>query len=124
MDTKVDRRRARRTENRSTGRWDRALTLLFLLTVVLPGCGDASFFIVFRSGTVASDPSCSGGGGSFDLRETNGLTILIVFESDDAVISAGGSPVGCRGLQNGDTVDVQGNDSGSQIDASRIVVRP
>ncbi len=96
------------------------LALAAALTVV--GCGDGVFIISFNSGIVADDPSCSGGGGQFDLRQSGGLEVLVVITSTTRVFVSSGTG-SCRDLFAGQSVEVSGRQSGERIVANTVTVR-
>jgi hypothetical protein len=100
-----------------------AFTLIISVTVALLACGDGAFIFAFSTGTIAGEPVCDGGGGSFDLRDQAGLVIVVVIESDTTIILAGGSTGTCADLGAGANVDVSGDGEGRRITARNIVVQ-
>jgi hypothetical protein len=94
-----------------------ALPLLGLL-----GCGDGTFIISVNTGQIAGDPRCVGDGGEFDLRESGGLTVLVVITSSTRIIVDSG-PGRCNDLFADSAVEVSGRQRGDRIVASEVTVR-
>ena len=98
------------------------LALAGLLTVS-SGCGDGSFIIAFNSGIIVGDPDCDGGGGQFDLRNSGGLTVLVVITSSTRIFVSSGGTGSCDDLFRGAAVDVSGRESDGRIVATEISIR-
>jgi hypothetical protein len=117
-------------EGSTTGsrRVNHALQRLFLYALlVLPlglavsGCGDDGVFIFITNfGTIDSDAVCSPSGGQFPLRQQQGLVVLVVFNSDSAIILSNGSHGTCHDLTAGSRASVRGVDEHGQIRATDV----
>ena len=95
--------------------------LLLALALCLAACGDATFVVRFNSGLIAGSPRCDSTGGEFDLRDQQGLVLVIITNGTDIFIA--GSFGTCTDLAAGNRVDVTGRQSGDQIVATSITVR-
>lgn len=93
-----------------------------VLALVATACGDGTLIISFNSGVIAAPPLCSGPGGQFDLRQSGGLTVLVVITSSTTIVVAGTGGT-CSDLDSGQLVDVEGRDSGGRIVATSVTVR-
>lgn len=91
-----------------------------LFGLSLHACGDGVFFISFRSGTVAGDPTCNGGTGNFALQDQGGLLLGVVIGSDTTITTAAGQPGSCADLAPGASVNVTGSQRGNTITAQTI----
>jgi len=98
----------------------RALALAAALA--LAGCGDGLLIISFNSGVIVGQPSCSGSGGQFDLRDSGGLTVLVVITSSTHIIISGGGSGTCNDLFPDAPVGVNGRESNGRIVATEITV--
>ena len=98
--------------------------LALVLTVVLAGtaCGGGTLIISFNSGVIVGDPTCRGGGGQFDLRDSGGLVVVVVITSSTTILVSSGGTGSCQDLVPGAPVDVRGHDSGGRIVATEITV--
>jgi hypothetical protein len=92
------------------------------LACVLYGCGsDVVFFISFTSGTIADDPACHGADGRFNLRDQQGLVLLVVINSNTLIFVGSGQGT-CHDLSRNDPVNVRGPRQGNQITAQSVQV--
>jgi hypothetical protein len=96
------------------GRW---LVLFFALGAA---CGDVNFFFVVRTGTVEADADCTGSGGSFGLRDQQGLTVLVVITDDTNIFFASGGSARCSDVTGGAVAEVQGDEKNGTIEAESI----
>jgi hypothetical protein len=94
--------------------------LLWLLTVIAACGDDALIFFSVRFGTVVSDPNCHAGGGSFDLLESQGLTIFVIITDDTDVILASGGGGACDDIRRDSAVEVRGDEDNGTIRAETI----
>lgn len=95
----------------------RLITLL--LGLVLCGCGDSGVLLFRVSfGTVSGAPDCRDG--RFNLRDQQGLTVVVVFSSSTNIVLANGSAGSCPDIQAGSSVSVSGNEGSGIITASEI----
>jgi hypothetical protein len=86
------------------------------------GCGDEVIVVFSTSfGTIIGDPDCPGG--QFDLRDQEGLIVIVLLDSSSTIILANNSPGACSDLGAGLTVRVTGERSGSRITASEVRVQ-
>jgi hypothetical protein len=92
------------------------------LACVLFGCGsDGVFIISFTSGTIADDPACRSNGGQFNLRDQQGLVLLVIINSN-TLIFVGSGQGSCGDLSRNDPVNVRGPRQGNQITAQSVQV--
>jgi type II secretory pathway component HofQ len=84
------------------------------------GCGDFDFVFAVRTGTVADDAACSGTGGSFGLRDQQGLTVLIVITEDTEVFFASGGRATCGDITKGVGAEVRGDNEDGTIAAQSV----
>lgn len=95
---------------------------LIVLLALAAACGDEVVVIFSTSfGTIVGDPDCPGG--RFDLRDQQGLIVIIGLDSDSTIILANNSPGTCSDLGAGLTVRVTGERAGDRIDASEVRVQ-
>ncbi len=90
------------------------------LACLLVGCGGGGLIIVsFTSGIIDGDPTCRGTDGQFNLRDQEGLTVLVVINST-TLIFVGNNPGTCRDLSRNDAVTVRGPRQGDRITAQSV----
>ena len=98
-----------------------AVALLLSLLACVMGCGDDGLIIIsFRSGIVVGDVDCGTGGGSFDLRDQQGLTILVIITDDTEIFFAGGNFGTCGDIRQNSAVEVRGPEDSGTIRAQTI----
>jgi hypothetical protein len=101
----------------------KAALVALALALLLAGCGgDGVFFISFTSGTVAGDPTCRTNGGQFDLRNQGGLLLLVVINSNSAIILNNGNHGSCTDLAANAQVQVHGPQTGTTITAQTVTI--
>ena len=99
-----------------------AFALALALACLLVGCGsDGVFIISFNSGIIAGDPSCRTDGGQFNLRDQEGLVLLVILTSNTHIV-VGGTPGTCRDLNPNAPVKVGGPRDGDRIRAQSVQV--
>jgi|MudIll2142460700_1097286.scaffolds.fasta_scaffold344761_3 hypothetical protein len=96
----------------------RALVAVFV--ALATGCGDVGFFFAVRTGTVTDDAECSGAGGSFGLRDQQGLTLLVVITDDTRIFFASGGGATCGDITKGAPVEVRGDEEDGTIAAESV----
>jgi len=94
--------------------------LLALFLGLAAACGDVDILFVVRSGTVAADAFCDASGGSFGMRDQQGLTIAVVITDDTKIVLASGGNGRCSDITGGALAEVQGNEKGGTIDAKSV----
>jgi hypothetical protein len=95
--------------------------LLLWLLACIAACGDdAAFFFAVRFGTVVSDADCHAGGGSFDLRESQGLTVVVIITGDTNILLASGGGGTCGDIRGNSPVEVRGDEANGTIRARAI----
>jgi hypothetical protein len=98
-----------------------ATALLLYLLAVIAGCGDDGLIIIsFRSGVVVGDVDCGSGGGSFDLLDQQGLTIVVIITDDTDIILASGNFGTCGDIRSSSAVEVMGPEDNGTIRAETI----
>jgi hypothetical protein len=97
--------------------WNRMLALLGVL--LCGGCG-GDFLLIINTGTVVADADCGDGGGSFELRGSGGLTVLVIVTSDTAIVFASGGGATCDDIIANTAVAVRGTEGDGTIRAERI----
>ena len=100
-----------------------ALAALAVLTIVVLGCGDAVIIIRVNTGTITSAPVCDNGMGRFDLQNQGGLVLLVLLDSNTAILKADGRPGHCTDLSVGAHVQVRGPQQGGQITARSVTLQ-
>jgi hypothetical protein len=95
--------------------------LFVLLGAAGLGCGDGTV-ILFRTnlGTIDRDATCSPTGGEFPLRQLQGLVVIVIFDSDSAIVLPNGKPGTCDDLVAGARANVSGIDEDGSIRASEV----
>jgi len=96
----------------------RILVLLFALAIA--GCGDGVVIISTNLGIVAADASCQNNGGEFNLRNDQGLFVLVVLNSNSTIVLANGTAGTCTDLTAGAHASVRGAESNGQITARQV----
>lgn len=95
--------------------------LFWLVAWSCYGCGDSGVVIIsFRSGIVVGDVDCNAGGGSFDLLDQQGLTVLVIITSDTSIVFAGGNFGTCDDIRRNRAVEVSGPEDNGTIRAQTI----
>jgi len=98
-----------------------ALLLCTLACASGLGCGDDGLIIVsFRSGVVVGDVDCGAGGGSFNLFDQEGFTLLVIIGDDTDIILASGNFGTCDDISRRSTVEVRGPEDNGTIRAQTI----
>lgn len=98
-----------------------AIVPLLWLFACAPGCGDDGLLIIsFHSGIVIGDVDCGTGGGSFDLRDQQGLTIVVIITDDTDIILANGNFGTCGDIHRSNPVEVRGPEDKGTIHAQTI----
>ena len=100
--------------------WRRILLGLLGLSLV-SACGDGAILIVVNSGVIVGAPRC-GPPGRFDLRQTGGLTVLVVITNTTRIVLASGGSGSCADLSADAAVQVSGRRSGDQIVATVVAI--
>ena len=101
----------------------KVLLAALALACVLFGCGsDGVFIISFTSGTIADDPACHGHDGQFDLRDQQGLLLLVIINTNTLIFVGSGQGT-CHDLGRNDSVNVRGPRQGNQITAQSVQVQ-
>jgi hypothetical protein len=96
-----------------------ALTIWLLASGM--GCGDDGLVIIsFRSGVVVGSVDCSAGGGSFDLRDQQGLTVVVIITDDTDIFFASGNFGTCGDIRQNGAVEVRGPEENGTIRAQTI----
>ena len=98
--------------------------LLVAAIALTAGCGDVDFVFIVRTGTVTNDAACSGTGGSFGLRDQQGLTVLVVITEDTKVLFASGGAAACGDITRGAAAEVRGEDDGGRLVAQSVIIGP
>jgi hypothetical protein len=97
------------------------VVLLLWILASTAGCGDDGLIIVsFRSGVVVGDVDCGVGGGSFDLFDRQGLTVLVIISDDTDIILASGNFGTCDDIGRRSAVEVRGPEDNGTIRAQTI----
>ncbi len=96
-----------------------SMALLLAAVLVGSGCG-GDFLLIINTGTVVANADCRDGGGSFELRESGGLTVLVVITSDTTIVFAGGGAAACADIIANTAVSVRGTEGDGTIRADRI----
>jgi hypothetical protein len=99
---------------RRMGRW------LVLFLALSAACGDVDFYFVVRTGTVEADADCAGSGGSFGLRDQQGLTVLVVITDDTNIFFASGGSGRCSDVTRDTVAQVQGDEKNGTIEAQSV----
>jgi hypothetical protein len=99
------------------------VTALLAVTLVASACGGGLIIVSVNTGTVAADPFCRDGTGSFDLREQGGLLLLVVINSNTLIVAANGGAGTCTDLSAGAVVQVRGTQHGTTITAQSVRVQ-
>lgn len=107
----------------SLWRWARRTLDAAALLCLCLGCGDGSFVLIFNSGTILRPPVCGPRGGSFEMRDPGGLTVLVVVTDQTAIFVSSGSAGTCSDLFAGASVDVNGTGDDRRISADEVRVR-
>ena len=98
-----------------------ALLLGILAWAAGSGCGDDGLIIVsFRSGVVVGDVDCGAGGGSFNLFDQQGLTVLVIISDDTNIFLASGNFGTCNDISRRSAVEVRGPEDNGTIRAQTI----
>jgi hypothetical protein len=100
-----------------------SLPAFCLLLAVTLSCGDAVVIFSTNFGTVVSDAHCTHGGGNFDLRDQQGLVLLVVIDSGTAIFLSSGASGTCTDLVRGAEVEVRGENSQGEFDAREVRLR-
>jgi hypothetical protein len=91
-----------------------------VLLAVAQSCGDAIILVSTSFGTVASDPRCDAMSGRFDLRDEQGLILIVAIDSDTTIFLASGGTGSCNNLVVGTPVEVRGKEEQGKIDATEV----
>ncbi|MGD9765468.1 MAG: hypothetical protein AB7V27_17360 [Candidatus Binatia bacterium] len=94
-----------------------AIALLLLAAGVSCGGG---FLIIVNTGTVIADADCREDGGSFELRERGGLTVLVILTDETTVVFARGGGASCTDLIANTAVAVRGREADGVVTAESI----
>lgn len=98
-----------------------ALLLGLLACAFGSGCGDDGLIVVsFRSGVVVGDVDCGAGGGSFDLFDQQGFTVLVIITDDTDIFLASGNFGTCDDIGRRTAVQVRGPEDNGTIRAQTI----
>ena len=97
----------------------RALALATALGGPAAGCG-ADFLLIINTGTVVADADCRAGGGSFELRDRGGLTVLVIITDDTSMVFASGGGATCADITANTFAAVRGTSGDGTITAERI----
>jgi hypothetical protein len=97
-----------------------SLAVASLALAAALGCGtDVS--IRFISGTVSETASCDGRDGRFPLRQSDGLTVVVIVTDETTIVRAGTSfRAGCDDIVAGDGASVRGSDDQGDIRADEV----
>lgn len=90
----------------------------------LAGCGDVTILFAVRTGTVAADADCRGAGGSFDLRDAQGLTVAVILTDETNIFFASGGGADCSDITAGAFAEVRGDDRSGAIEARSVSLGP
>ena len=91
-----------------------------LLAMLLAACGEGVVFISVNFGTVIGAPTCRNGSGQFDLRDQEGLVLLVLIDSDTRIIAANGGTAGCTDIAAESQVQVRGPRDGTTLTAQSV----
>jgi hypothetical protein len=96
-----------------------------LLSLAPGGCGDGgSISVHFTSGTVSETARCSANRGEFPLRQSDGLTVIIIVTDQTTIVRADFTPVGCSDIVEGKEASVRGSNESGGIRATEIEIGP
>jgi hypothetical protein len=76
--------------------------------------------VSFHSGIVVGDVDCGAGGGSFDLFDQQGLTIVVIINDDTDIFLASGNFGTCGDIRRSSAVEVRGPEDNGTIRAETI----
>jgi hypothetical protein len=94
-----------------------------LLSLVPGGCGDdGSIAVHFTSGTVSETARCSGDRGEFPLRQSDGLTVVIIVTDQTTIVRADFSAGACSDIIAGKEASVRGSNQSGGIRATEIEI--
>ena len=96
------------------------ILIALLLATLLAACGDVIVFFSTNLGTVASEPVCGNGSGQFDLRDQQGLILVVFIDSDTSILAANGHAAQCTDIAPGEQVKVGGRREATTISAQSI----
>ena len=96
------------------------LVAFAVLLAVAQSCGDAIILVSTSFGTVASDARCDPTSGRFDLRDEQGLILIVAIDSDTTILLASGATGSCSNLVAGTPVEVRGKEGQGKIDATEV----
>ncbi len=94
--------------------------IVLLLATLLAACGDAVVFFSTNLGVVASEPICGNGSGRFDLRDQQGLILVVLIDNGTSIFAANGHAAQCTDIAPGEQVKVGGRREATTISAQSI----
>jgi hypothetical protein len=97
-----------------------AAALFVALLVIAVACGDGVVLFAVRLGTVVSDADCHGDNGSFNLRDQQGLTVLVIITGDTQIVLATGARGTCHDLIRNSPVEVRGTGRDGTVNAQSV----
>jgi hypothetical protein len=96
-----------------------------LLTLAPGGCdNDGSISVHFTSGTVSETARCSGSRGEFPLRQSDGLSVIIIVTENTTIVRADFTPGGCSDIVEGKEASVRGSNEAGGVRATEIEIGP
>jgi hypothetical protein len=101
-------------------RWLLAPLLGMAMSAAASGCGSGVFIFSVNTGTVVGEPSCGAGTGRFDLRDTGGLVLVVLIDSNTQIFVASGGSGTCRDVSVGAQAEVRGKQEGKTITATVV----
>jgi len=94
--------------------------IALLLASLLAACGDGVVFFSVSLGIVANEPICGNGNGRFDLREQQGLILVVLIDSNTRILAANGRTAQCTDIAPGAPVQVGGRRQATTISAQSV----
>jgi hypothetical protein len=92
-----------------------------LLSLAAGGCGDGgSIAVHFTSGTVSETARCSGNRGEFPLRQSDGLSVIIIVTDQTTIVRANFTAGACSDIVAGKEASVRGSNESAGIRATEI----
>src|SRR5262249_25668279 len=96
-----------------------------LLSLAQGGCGDGgSISVHFTSGTVSETARWSGNPGALTLRQSDGLTVIVIVTDQTTIVRADFTPAGCSDIVEGREASVRGSDESAGFRATDIEIGP
>ena len=86
----------------------------------MAACGDTIIFFSVTLGTVASEPACGGGNQHFNLRDQQGLVLLVTINSNTRIVAANGQTAQCSDIVPQAPVQVRGHRGTMTITAQTV----